>query len=91
MRIPDIVARLPVFIETDPEGHRSQVPEYQAGTLRERARKFRHLTGLVSWKSEGDPRIKKVMDSLRSPAHKSKESDDRPRFNRSGEDIVGIP
>lgn len=34
-------------IEADPAGHRSRVPEYQAGTLRQRDRKSRHLTGLT--------------------------------------------
>ena len=72
MRIPDIVARIPVVVTTDPAGQRSRVPEYQVGTLRERAKKFRHLTGLVSWKSGGDPRIKDFMDSLRSPAENSR-------------------
>ena len=72
IRITDIVARIPVVVITDPAGHRIRVPEYQAGTLRERAKKFRHLTGLVPWKSKGDPRIKEFMDSLRSPAEKSR-------------------
>ena len=46
--ITDIVARISVVVTMDPAEHRSRGPEYQAETLRERAKKFRHLTGLVS-------------------------------------------
>ena len=72
MRTADIVARLCVIITIYPVGYRSRVPEYKAGDLRERAKKNRRFTGLVSWKSEGDPRIKEFMDSLQSSAENSR-------------------
>ena len=46
--ITNIVARISVVVTTDLAEHRSRVPEYQTETLRERAKNFRHLTGLVS-------------------------------------------
>ena len=91
IRITDIVARIPVVATTDPAGHRSRVPEYQAGTLRERTKKFRHLTGLVSWKPKMRSQDQRIHGLTPVARKKIKKSGDRPRFNGSGEDVVGIP
>ena len=68
----DIIARIPVESVVDTAGHRTAAPMYNVGTLRERAKKFRHRAGLISWGSQGsDPGIERFMDGLRLPAQKA--------------------
>ena len=75
MGMTDIVARIPVVSATGPgghQGHRTLMPIHNAGTFRERARRYRNKAGLISWGLYGkDPKIENFMDELRSPAEKA--------------------
>lgn len=72
MKMSDIVARVPVDLTVDPKGHRTRMPKFKSGTMRERARKFRNSAGLISSRPQGsDPKIERFLDELRTPAEKA--------------------
>ena len=71
MKMPDIIARIPVHWTDNAAGHGVPMPIWSDQTVGARAGKFRNKAGLITWSPNGDLKIKNFMDELRSPTEKA--------------------